>query len=97
MAGEASKLALIDDIVISVFSMASLWHGLASFNLGEVGDILGFRLYRAYKELLCSLPLKVTSLYTLKVNKLKSYINYRSTSRILGLVLVVKDLSLLLI
>lgn len=78
---------------MSVFSMASLRHGLASFNLGDVGDMLGFRLYRVYKESLCSLPLEVTGSYTLKVDELKSYINCRSTSRISGLVLVVKDLS----
>jgi hypothetical protein len=77
---------------MSVFSTASLQYGLASFNLGDIGEVLGFRLYRAYKELLYSLSLEVTGLYILKVNKLKSYINYRLISRILGLILVVKDL-----
>lgn len=78
---------------MSAFGMASLRHGLTSFNLGDVGDMLGFGLYGAYKELLCSLPLEVTGSYTLKVDELKSCINYGSTSRISGLILVVKDLS----
>lgn len=78
---------------MSMFSTASLRHSLTSFNLGDVGDILGFGLYGAYKESLCSLPSEVTGLYTLKVNKLKSYINCGSISRISGLILVVKDLS----
>lgn len=79
--------------IVSAFGTASLRHGLASFNLGDVGDMLGFGLYGAYKESLCSLPSEVTGSYTLKVDELKSCINCGSTSRISGLVLVVKDLS----